>query len=793
MYVHRRALLVSLAAFCLCWTAVAQTNPPAGATAPEAAQSATQPHGPVVPVGTLLHIRLRDTVSSYGSKQGDPIAAILIRPVVVDGQIVLPLNAELRGTIARVRRIGIGFSYEVAQLDLNFDTLILPGGKPEPLVGRIAAVDNSRETVDDKGVIKGIRATASTSKVISGFAISAASFDPMSQLFAASAAVSAFRIPESEIIFPTGTELTFHVNEAIPVTEHFPDFPELVHSEAQQEQLNELIRPMPFRTATTAPVTPSDLITLMYVGSEESIKSAFDAAGWVPADPLSTQSKYGVMRSVIENQGYREGPVSTLTLDNQTPTLVYSKTLDTFFARHHLRIYSQKGEFDGAPIFTSTATHDSGIGINKAAKSLIHLIDEHIDEERGKVIDDLWLTGCVDSVSFIDRPWVPRDAKNATGDTLITDGRIAVVRLNACTDPHRADVPDPSVKNAKQKAPAIERFERNTVLYLRDDFFRGNIAYQGYSGVRTIWGMTHKKPDTTGAPKMLSVGGEQYEVVSRPNLSMPKGGPKDPASVRPSYVLPGTPRDYSTKLEFSASGGYSTFGGSPYDIQHVIFKLNAPPPLGYTDDVQEINRLHTGWAIAVNARLNSWKYFSNEFGYAYNKAALTVTGVSSIPGIDITTLYDDGQIRQYSYNFIANATPNGKRFRPYAAVGPVFQLIRLSSSTPTKNKLLDFTVKDAGLIVDAYNFGSRPPLEGGGIFQFGIQYGAGFKYQVTPRFFIRSDFRETLSQQPNWWGPSLPHLETILGPGPLTVAPGPRDVPGPLRQQRYSAGIGVSF
>jgi hypothetical protein len=156
-------------------------------------------------------------------------------------------------------------------------------------------------------------------------------------------------------------------------------------------------------------------------------------------------------------------------------------------------------------------------------------------------------------------------------------------------------------------------------------------------------------------------------------------------------------------------------------------------------------------------------------------------------------LYDDGQIRQFSYNFLAHARPNGKRFRPYAAAGPVFQLIRLTSSTPTKNKILALTVKDVGLIVDAYNFGSRPPLEGGGIFQFGVQYGGGFKYQVSPRFFVRTDFRETLSQQPNWWGKSLSHLEGILGPGPLSVTPGPRDVPGPLRQQLFSAGIGISF
>ena len=797
MSVHRKCLAVFVVFLCLSSLTLAQSapagNPPAAASsAPSGPVPETHPQGPVVPAGTELHIRLRDTVSSYGSKEGDPVLAIVIQPVEVDGHIVLPLNTELRGTIARVRRIGIGLSHETAQLDLRFDTFLLPGGQPEPIVGQISAVDNSRETVDDKGVIKGIRATASTSKVITGLAISAASLDPMSQLFAASAAVSAFRIPESEIIFPVGTELTYRVTEPISVSQQFPALPAFVKSDEQEDQLTALIKPLPFRTSTTTPVTPSDLITLLYVGPEDSIKKAFDAAGWVPADPLSTHSKFGVMRSVIENQGYREGPVSVLTLDGQQPTLVYSKTLDTFFARHHLRIYSQPGTYDGQPIFSSTATHDSGIGINKSAKSLIHLIDEHIDEEQGKVVDDLYLTGCVQSVSYIDRPWVPRDAKNATGDTLITDGRIAVVRMNDCADPHRADVADPWVANAKEKPPVLERFERNTVLYLRDDFFRGNMAYQGYSGVRTVWGMTHKKKDT-GAPKMLNVGGEQYEVVSRPNLSMPKGGPKDPASVKPSFVLPGTRRDYSTHLEFSASGGYSTFGGSPFDIQHLIFKVDAPPPLGFTDNLQEVNRLHPGWAIAVNARLNSWKYFSNEFGYAYNKAALTITTVSQIPDFQVATLYDDGQIRQYSYNFIANATPNGKRFRPYAAVGPVFQLIRLSSSTPGKNKVLALTVKDVGLIVDAYNFGSRPPLEGGGIFQFGIQYGGGFKYQVTPHFFVRSDFRETMSPQPNWWGPSLPHLAGILGPGLITITPGPRNVPGPLRQQRYSAGIGVSF
>lgn len=47
--------------------------------------------------------------------------------------------------------------------------------------------------------------------------------------------------------------------------------------------------------------------------------------------------------------------------------------------------------------------------------------------------------------------------------------------MNDCADPHRADEADVSLAEVKEKARAIERFGRNTVLYLRDDFGRGNI------------------------------------------------------------------------------------------------------------------------------------------------------------------------------------------------------------------------------------------------------------------------------------------------------------------------------
>jgi opacity protein-like surface antigen len=55
-----------------------------------------------------------------------------------------------------------------------------------------------------------------------------------------------------------------------------------------------------------------------------------------------------------------------------------------------------------------------------------------------------------------------------------------------------------------------------------------------------------------------------------------------------------------------------------------------------------------------------------------------------------------------------------------------------------------------GLLSAAYNFGSTPPLEGGGIFQVGFNYGGGIRYRITPRWMIRLDYRETLTSQPDF-------------------------------------------
>ncbi len=746
-----------------------------------------------VPPGTMLHLRLEGEVSSFGSRLEEPVQLLLIQPVLLNGQIVLPLGTGVRGTVSRVRRIGLGFGGETALIDLSLIEIRLPGAQWQSASIRLTGVDNSRETVNTTGEIHGIRATASASKILSGTAVSVASLDPMSLLFGLSASLSAFRIPESEIILPTGAEVTAQTTAPLGVDTAFPEPPAISES---PESLEAAARKLPYRTETAGKKEPSDITSIMFLGTELEIVRAIEAAGWNRSDALGERSNYGVMRSVVENQGYKEGPVSTLLLGGKPPVGAWSKTLDTFFARHHLRLFAEAEEVDGKPVFLTSATHDSGIGINKSTKTLIHLIDANIDEERSKVVDDLLLTGCVAGVQYIERPWITEELKNATGDTLRTDRLLAVVSMNECLDPKRADQPDPELKKVRAKAVAPERVARDGLLYLRDDLYRGNIVYQGYHAGKagyTFLRDRHKPPPNDGAPaKVINVVGEPYTVVSRPKVTfLPKKGElRDPGTAGPSFQLPGEPKSYKTRLQYSISGGYSWFTNRDFSTQ----------PLSIFDDgdllgtYAFVQRLHSGYSISLNATINSWRYVSNEFGYNYNSAPLTITTVDTDPtdGIPPATDVDGGQVRQFTYNTLVHLRPNGSRFRPYFAAGPSFQLLRLTDSKPTKNPLLSTTVRDVAIIVAAYNFGHTPPLEGGGIFQFGFQYGAGYKYQLTPRLFLRGDFRETISSQPDYWSKSHGNLGNYLSP-PISGTFGTQQLGSLLRQRVATTGVGVSF
>lgn len=743
-----------------------------------------------LPAGTQIEIRLRQTLSSFGSHANDEVRALVIAPVEIDGKTVIPLGAELQGTVYDVRRVGIGFARESAWIQMTLDSLRMPDGHQIPVMGKVASVDNAREIIDDKNRIKGIRATASFSSVISGLAISVAALDPMLLAWGLTSSLATFRIPESEIIFPTGTEMHYELTAPLDLTVAYPP---AVPALATTPALDGIIRNLPYRTATQTTNVPSDLTNLVFLGSEEAVKNAFDAAGWAQTDALDARSTYGTMRSIMENQGYREAPMSTLLLDGQAPRFTYSKTLNTFFSRHHLRIFSQTPTFDSQGVWTASSTHDTGIGFATGQKTFIHIIDENIDNERGKVVNDLIVTGCVDAVEMVKRPWVPLDASNSTGDRLLTDGAVAVVKLNACTNPERADksvITDE--RGTRPSAPL--RATRNTMLTLRNDLLRGNLVYQGYAGTKmAITAM--KKPDpTSNQPRVVNYGGQQWQIVrGAQGLKSIPNAPEDPSEQqRPSFepeVQEKGPETYETFLEFSLSFGYSRFGNDRFSTQPMTIFIPVDD-FNFEFPTNAVTSLRPGWNFNIASTFNAHKHFSHEIGFTWNSSKFRVDLQTPI---SLDVIKQNADIRQFNYSLLYHFRPNGKRLRPYLAGGAGMQIVRLTEAHAEGNRYLKLAFRELNVFYAAFRFSQDPPLEGGGIFQGTLNYGGGVKYHINKRIVLRADFRETLSGQPDFWTKSHETLRRLDSADDFVIEPGKLEKNGLMRQQRISLGIGVTF
>jgi LssY-like putative type I secretion system component LssY len=748
-----------------------------------------------VPASTVLHIRLRQLVSSFGSRPDTRISATLIAPVEIDGKTLLPLGSELLGHVEAVRRVGLGLSRETAFVELSFDRVRLNraaggDGRELPLNARVAAVDNARETVDAGGRIHGIRATASFASMLSGLAVSAGAVDPMLLGFTSTSSLGVFRIPESEVVLPAGTELTVRLVDPLAVTAdaHVPVAPAIDGAGDAGSELATFVRGLPFRTATDKTNIPSDITNLLFLGSRDAVSRAFEAAGWGPTDPLSARSSYAALRAIVENQGYREAPMSVLRLGGRVPVFTFAKTLDTFFKRHHARVFGDVGRFNGLDAWTSSSTHDSGIGFATRARSFIHVIDENIDEERDKIVYDMVLTGCVAGVSYVPRPWLPSDARNATGDALRTDTRIAVVQLTACEAPLRADAESSAGAPVRAVPGKVERTFRNTALWVKNDVFRGNVIYQSYAGVRMgIRALARKREPVV--ERSVHYGGEEFKIVPGAAASKHPLAPDDPGEQPPTFqaVVDQQRQRVAPLLEFSLSAGDTGFGNDQFSTQRLDFISNQPPPALPSISIDATTALRARTGFGVRTTFNSGRWASHEVGFGFSHATFDATFGEDGDGAMTAPAW----IRQFSYNVLVHARGTKARIRPYAAVGPALQLIRISDDARASGRSIRVPFKTGRLIAGTWDLGATPPLEGGGILQAAFQYGGGVKYYATRGLVLRADFRETIAGQPDFWTKSYDSIRNDRTIGPFE--PGPLTFHGPLQHRQLSLGVGIAF
>ncbi|MDQ1693636.1 MAG: hypothetical protein QOH85_1171 [Acidobacteriaceae bacterium] len=751
-----------------------------------------------LPTGTPLEIRIEQPISSYSTPAGTKISGVLIAPVNEGGSILVPLGTTIEGSVIGVRKVGLGLAHETAEIELQFDRLVLSDGTVVPVRVRITQVENARESINKKGRIQGIRSTSTLSNRTSGIVGSLSFGDPIAAIFATAGSASVLRFSEPEIALPAGTELLAQL--AVPVdlpgTEAQTVAP-IVTTADERQQLGQMVHRLPFRTFTEGKKElPSDFTNLAFIGSATALERAFAAAGWVIVDTLTAESTYGTIRSVAENQGYRRAPMSILLLDGKAPDYAYAKTLNTFSKRHHLRVWTSKETWQDQPVWTSSSTHDIGIGFSKKNKTFIHLIDSNIDNERAKVVNDLIYTGCVTGVQLVTRPWLPTDAKNGTGEDLITDSRIAVLKLNDCQHP----IGETSVHQAialRTRGNLFGRTTRQTVLTLKNNIIRDNIGVMAYSGIR--YSLDAKKRKETAHERQMNVEGEQYTI----DTGFQQRDAYSTLSTRPKSDRASTAKATTwapASVEFGVRGGFhGYYGGNGGAIAYVFTDDENP------DNVLLLvlgNSLHDGWELGGTVTLNPQKYLSHEFSYDYSVTEFNL-GLAVV-GNDATSQEEINQVAfsptglrtsQFAYNLLVNFTPRTSRLRPYLAVGPSLSLMHLSDA-PVKKAPGWFRLglSNIGLISAAYNFGSDPPLDGGGIFQVGLNYGGGVRYRMTPRWMIRADYRETLTSQPDFWSKSVKDINggIQVDPGTSYESVGPL-LDSPMRQGRVTMGLSFTF
>lgn len=436
-----------------------------------------------VPAGQTLRVRLLQPISSYSSKPGMPVQAILIESPQCDGSSIFPIGAGVEGKITYVKKVGLGFRHEAAAVEIEFDRIVPKDASPFDISAQVVDVDNARETVKD-GMVHGILSTDTIqSHFISLRLLELPSWDPEA-LWVLPVRRALFPYyPEPEIFFPRGTDvllkLTAPVQVAMPV-DPAPLYPDFDSSEANA--IDGEIPSLP-EHAFTRKGKEGDIVNLAFIGTREQVVSAFQAAGWTGSDSISTGSVLREAHALFSLNNYSHLPISKQLLDGEAPDFSRQKSLDSYEKRDHLRIWSHPAPLLGEPLWLSGSIHEVSAQLSLSSRGgrfrFLHHLDGDLDEARDRVVRDLALAGCVDAVHYSPRPAMKHFLKSPSGDDLHTDARVAVVLLRDCHDPVFNEVSATPVP-AYRPRTKFARYMRTQVLTFRSDLWRTNAIYTGY-------------------------------------------------------------------------------------------------------------------------------------------------------------------------------------------------------------------------------------------------------------------------------------------------------------------------
>jgi hypothetical protein len=420
---------------------------------------------------------------------------------MMDDAAAVPVGSRLLGTVLESRGVGLGLKRERARLELSFDHLLLPNGEQLAIGAELTGFDNARETVDRGGRIRGIRSTNALGERMN-VRLGGVRLTPFRAVYRSSlvafpleaigiwaANTIIFGMTDPEIDYPVGSEFELRLTTPWLHEARFPAYrgekPETAFDQAAlQDFLDQQPALSYFEKGEEA-----DPVNLLLVGDAAK---GLAAAGWNGADEKRPRNCFRALRAVATARAYHTGPMTPLLLDQRRPDGEWQKSFNTYAKRHHLRMWRAQAPWPNGDAWLVAATHDTGLAVE--GRRLTHQVDRYIDRERERIVADLMLTGCVDAVTYVHRP-------SGATRPWITDGKVAVVQLNACTTRAASQAASPSrlVPSTPRSFPW--RLAQRFTLNARNTLLRENNAYRGYDFARHLMLWRKHNQSTANRPE----------------------------------------------------------------------------------------------------------------------------------------------------------------------------------------------------------------------------------------------------------------------------------------------------
>src|SRR5579864_1082220 len=174
-----------------------------------------------------------------------------------------------------------------------------------------------------------------------------------------------------------------------------------------------------------------DMVNFVIVGPQQKLQAALRAAHWQLADQSTSVAVVSATIETYENKDYLRMPMSTLYLFNRPQDFGYeqAEAYSVVASRHHCRIWKAPFTWNGRTVWIGAGTHDIGFEKDQRNGKVTHKIDPAVDGERDHIGESLQQTGQVGNILYYLPDQPVKEAKNATGGTYHSDGRVLVMFL----------------------------------------------------------------------------------------------------------------------------------------------------------------------------------------------------------------------------------------------------------------------------------------------------------------------------------------------------------------------------